>query len=82
MQGDFVAFGAFGSCLLSKKMQFSFRHPLEFIGVFRKIQRKFIGAVKKIFRELLRKFGFFSIDIGHLLLARFIQLSAGENKAF
>ena len=69
MQGDLVAFGAFGGCLLGIEMQFGLRDTFELICVFREVKRKFISAVEKIFRELLRKFGFLSIDLGHLLLA-------------
>ena len=72
MQCDLVALGAFGCSLLSKKMQFGFGDALEFIRVFRKVERKFIGAVEEIFRELLRQFRFLSIDFSHLLFTGFI----------
>ena len=69
MQGDLVALGALGCSLLGIEMQFGLRDTFELICVFREVKRKFISAVEKIFRELLRKFGFLSIDLGHLLLA-------------
>ncbi len=82
MQRDLIAFGSFGSRLLRKKRFFAFGDAAQPICIFRQIDCEVVGAVQKIFRELLAEFGFFSADLCHFLLAGLIEFGARKHKPF